>query len=261
MTDGMETPRPEDAPMAAAVETGDDHPTSGSLSEGVKAVATVTIVTAVAAGLLGLVYGQTKGPIDEAQRREVEDALRIVLPVFDNRPLDKISGIAIEGARCAPAMARQLVPDGPADAVLFTGKKGDVVTGRALLTCTANGFGPPIDLLVAARPDGTVSGAYVLAHQETPGLGAKAADGQADWPAWREECTAEKGFCKGTDPFLKQFANRASTAFRMKVRKDGGEVDAITASTITSRAVADAIADSLARIATADGAAAPGGAP
>ena len=83
------------------------------------------------------------------------------------------------------------------------------------------GFGGPLTLMVGIGEDGTVCNTVVLSHSETPGLGAK--------------CATEEGF-------IDQFKGWDPAARKLAVRKDGGEVDAITASTITSRAYAKAVA-------------------
>lgn len=78
---------------------------------------------------------------------------------------------------------------------------------------TTNGFGGALTLMVGVLPDGTVYNTSVLEHSETPGLGAK--------------CTEEESL------FRTQFKGFKG---RLAVKKDGGDLDAITASTITSRA-------------------------
>ena len=78
---------------------------------------------------------------------------------------------------------------------------------------STNGFGGTLTLMVGVLPDGTVYNTSVLSHSETPGLGAK--------------CTVEDSH------FRTQFQGFAG---ELKVTKDGGDIDAITASTITSRA-------------------------
>ena len=95
-------------------------------------------------------------------------------------------------------------------------KQGNLL-GKAVVT-TENGFGGPLKVLVGFNTDGDILGYTVLEHAETPGLGAKA-----------EEWFQDKiiGMNPGTNNFT--------------VSKDGGEVDAITASTITSRAFLRAI--------------------
>lgn len=84
---------------------------------------------------------------------------------------------------------------------------------------TSKGFGGKLELMVGFRPDGTIHSTSVLQHSETPGLGAK--------------CT-EEGFKAQFDGF-----NPSSRI--LKVKGDEGDVDAITAATITSRAYCDAL--------------------
>lgn len=84
---------------------------------------------------------------------------------------------------------------------------------------TSKGFSGKIKMMVGFRPDGSIYDTSVLEHSETPGLGAK--------------CTEEgfKGQFRGFNPFER----------KLIVAKDGGDVDAITAATITSRAYCDAL--------------------
>ena len=89
--------------------------------------------------------------------------------------------------------------------------------GTAVVT-TENGFGGPLKVLVGFSTDGDILGYTVLEHAETPGLGAKAGE-------WFQDKIL------GMNPGKNNFT----------VSKDGGEVDAITASTITSRAFLKAI--------------------
>ena len=89
--------------------------------------------------------------------------------------------------------------------------------GKAVVT-TENGFGGSLKVLVGFNTEGDILGYTVLEHQETPGLGAKAGE-------WFQDKII------GMNPSKNNFT----------VSKDGGEVDAITASTITSRAFLRAI--------------------
>lgn len=106
--------------------------------------------------------------------------------------------------------------DVPAHFIAYV--KDTVVVGYAV-NSSSTGFGGPIRLMVGFRPDGTIFDVSILEHSETPGLGAKCTD-----PA-----------------FSKQFKEFDPGKSRLSVRKDGGDVDAITASTITSRAFCDAV--------------------
>lgn len=87
--------------------------------------------------------------------------------------------------------------------------------GTAVQTADPNGFGGKLTVLVGFSEEGLIQGYRVLETAETPGLGAKAGE-------WFQK--GQKG-----DIIGKQAGN-------LTVSKDGGEVDAITASTITSRA-------------------------
>jgi electron transport complex protein RnfG len=69
------------------------------------------------------------------------------------------------------------------------------------------------------KPDGTIINISVLQQKETPGLGTKISD-----PGFKD-----------------QFMEKNPADFQLKVIKDGGQVDAITAATISSRAFCDAI--------------------
>ena len=86
-----------------------------------------------------------------------------------------------------------------------------------------NGFGGQLLLMVGVLEDGTVYNTSVLSHSETPGLGAKCNQDENFMAQWR-------GF---------------SPDKKIAVRKDGGDVDAITASTITSRAYALAVSNAV----------------
>lgn len=87
----------------------------------------------------------------------------------------------------------------------------------AAVESTAGGFGGDLKILVGFDNDGQILGYTLLQHAETPGLGAKA-------DKWFQK--GGKGCIIGKNP----------NTDNLTVKKDGGEIDAITASTITSRA-------------------------
>lgn len=82
---------------------------------------------------------------------------------------------------------------------------------------TTGGFGGDLKVLVGFDTEGNILGYTILQHSETPGLGAKA-------DKWFQK--DGKGSIIGKNP----------EKDNLTVKKDGGDVDAITASTITSRA-------------------------
>lgn len=87
-----------------------------------------------------------------------------------------------------------------------------------------NGFGGVLSVMVGICPDGTLCNTSVISHSETPGLGAK---------------------CQNDEAFLAQFRGLDPAQKRLAVKKDGGDIDAITASTITSRAYTLAVVNAL----------------
>jgi len=91
------------------------------------------------------------------------------------------------------------------------------------IEATADGFGGPIRIMVGFAPDGTILGYEVLEQQETPGLGTH----MVDW-------------FKSADKPGSNIIGRQMTD-KLKVSKDGGDVDAITAATISSRAFLKAV--------------------
>ena len=92
------------------------------------------------------------------------------------------------------------------------------LAGAAIRATSPSGYSGDITLMVGFRPDGAVNTYEVLQHSETPGLGARIA----------------------TPEFKDRIAGRPA-ATRWQVTKDGGEIDALTAATISSRAVLAAI--------------------
>jgi len=98
--------------------------------------------------------------------------------------------------------------------------------GKALgaaVESTTGGFGGDLKVLVGFDSGGKILGYTILQHAETPGLGAK----------------ADKWFQK--DGKGSVIGRQLSAGKPLTVKKDGGDVDAITASTITSRAFLKAV--------------------
>ena len=110
-----------------------------------------------------------------------------------------------------------------AEGKFYTATDGDALVGYAFETM-AVGFGGPLEMIVGVTADGVIYNTAVLSHAETPGLGAKCTSDARFMDQWR-----------GFDPSVK----------KLSVKKDGGDVDAITASTITSRAYTQAVENAL----------------
>ncbi len=170
----------------------------------------LTGVTAISVALLAYVNELTKGPIAEANAKTLNEALKQVLPEFTNNPVGESDTIFSEKD------GKKMV-----DFIVYPAKKGEEWVGSAVES-KAMGFGGELKVLVGFDAEGKIYNYSLLAHAETPGLGSKAAD-------WFKE--GNKGSIKGMSPGEGE----------LKVSKDGGQVDAITASTITSRAFLNAV--------------------
>ena len=103
---------------------------------------------------------------------------------------------------------------------VHTAKSGEAIVGYAVETMTKSGFSGVVKLMVGFLPDGTINNVNVLQQAETPGLGTK--------------------MCDEGNPLLAGVKGQQATG-TFKVKKDGGEVDALTAATISSRAYLDAV--------------------
>ena len=168
-------------------------------------VVALLVITAVSGGVLGLVYGMTKDAIAEVDQKKNEAAIQAVLP--------------LDGEITYKADTLKYNYDG-ADLTFPCNLAYDAngnFQGVAIKT-NEGGFGGKIDMMVGFLADGTIKGTSVLSHAETPGLGANM-----------------------TGKFKDQFVDKNPASYKLTVSKDGGDVDAITAATITSRAFSKAV--------------------
>ena len=180
----------------------------------------LTGVTVISVALLAYVNELTKEPIAKANAKTLSDAVSAVVPGFDNDPI---------------AEKKMQEVDGVEYAVYPATKAGQYI--GAAIEATSMGFGGELKVLVGFDADGKVIDYSLLSHVETPGLGSKASD-------WFKK--GNKGDIIGMNP--------GETP--LTVSKDEGKVDAITASTITSRAFLKAVNAAYAAYAgqnTADG--------
>jgi len=174
----------------------------------VNMVLTLLIITGIAGGTLGMVYKVTKEPIALAKLAKKKKAIEQVVPGFNNNPIDEMYKLTSKEGYLLE---------------VFPCKDGDILKGIAISSKTEKGFGGEIKIMVGLKPDGSIINYSVLEHQETPGLGSK-------MELWFRTKKGKQSIL-GKDP--------ATT--KMIVAKDGGDIDAITAATISSRAFLDAI--------------------
>ncbi len=161
------------------------------------------VICIVAGGVLGIVFNATKDPIAAAENAKRTAAIKNVLPEFKT-----LKTVNVKSAMEDAEIPFHLAYDADNNFI-----------GAAVETFTNKGFSGNISLMVGILADGTVKNISVLQHAETPGLGSK-----------MEEET-----------FKGQFNDKNPASFNFSVKKDGGDVDAITAATISSRAFCDAV--------------------
>lgn len=168
----------------------------------------LTVICLVAGAILALVNQYTTGPIAASKAATLQNAIREVVPEFDNNPTAEAFMAA--------------TPEG--DSVkIYPALKAGTFVGAAVESFTKKGFSGEIKVIVGFDATGKLYNYSVLQHAETPGLGAK----MQEW--FR------------TDKNKQSVLGRNLADGGLKVSKDGGDVDAITAATITSRAFLDAI--------------------
>lgn len=159
--------------------------------------------------LLAQVNQMTAKPIADAKAMKLQNAISEVVPPFDNNPIEEAYKMA----------------DGLGDSILvYPAKKGDEIVGFAMNSFSNNGFSGTIQMMIGFDMEHKIVNYSVLQHAETPGLGSK----MVDW------------FCDMTKP-NQTIIGRDMSQGTLAVSKDGGSVDAITASTITSRAFLEAV--------------------
>ncbi len=163
----------------------------------------LSAICLVCSALLAGVYALTAEPIAAAAAAKNEAAIKEVLP-DSAAQIEEVRTVEMDGQKYEYNLAYD--------------EQGNTV-GCAINVAPV-GFGGPIVIKVGFDINGVIWNTKVLSQAETPGLGAKCT-----------EASFSEQF-KGFDPSQK----------KLTVKKDGGDVDAITASTITSRAYADGLA-------------------
>ena len=168
----------------------------------------LTCIALVAAGALAGVYMLTMAPIEAAMKAKQEAAIMQVLP-------------EVEGLQVADAETVEGV-------TLYKAYVGEEWVGTAVEASTEGNtnmpFGGTFRLMVGFDKVGNVVNYVVLEQAETPGLGAL-------MTTWFKNADKPRQNILGKNPATTKFG----------VSKDGGDVDAITASTITSRAFLEVV--------------------
>ena len=160
-------------------------------------------ITLLSSAAVGGVYTITKEPIAQAKVAAVNNALQQVLPQYE-------------------ATTSQTIEVNDMAVEAYTATVADKAVGYAIKSSSKNGFGGAISLMVGFDTEGNIININVLEQKETPGLGTKMAD----------EGNALQASLVGKN----------AGKVNLTVKKDGGDIDALTAATLSSRAYAEAVA-------------------
>ncbi len=156
--------------------------------------------------MLGLGHHLTKESIIQAQKDKEYEALKdVVVEDFDNDPIKEVSSRSVGKRK-------------PKVEIYPVRNKGRI-TSMVVKSYSDKGFSGRIEVMVGFHPHGKIHKVNILKQTETPGLGSKITENK----------------------FLSQFEEYDPGYHVMKVTKDGGDVDAVTGATISSRAVLDAL--------------------
>ncbi len=180
------------------------------MKEMLKLTLTLTLICLIAGGLLAGVDALTRDRIAEVNIQRRQKALEAVLPgtnQYDNIPMQEAVTVRHQER----------------DWTFYTARKAGVFAGAAVETGSPNGYGGNIRLMFGFDAQGKSIGIAILEQKETPGLGAN-----IDTPGFRD-----------------RLAGQDLQQTNWRVKKDGGDIDHITAATISSRAVTDAVREAL----------------
>ena len=170
------------------------------MREMIKMVVVLTLLCTFSGGLLAAIRGGTKEKIEYQQLKFVKGpAIKAIL----------------QGSSNDPIVDRFKIKDGKIERSFFVG----IFDGKASAVAFESfgkGFGGDIGLMVGVNiEDDNIIGAGVTTHNETPGVGSRA---------------------KSDPGFAAQFKG-LSIKDTFKVKTDGGQVDAVSGATVTSRGV------------------------
>lgn len=168
-------------------------------------VLSLGVIGIVAGGLLGGMYAITKEPIARAEKTQLTASIAEVAPPFTNSPEEDSDTLKVDGK----------------DFVVYPALDNGKLNGAAVLGYTMEGFSGEVAVLCGFDEGGNITDYRVIRHAETPGLGAKMEE-------WFHDPSGSRSVI-GKNPSVQSF-------YVTKDKDKNGEIDAITAATISSRA-------------------------
>lgn len=166
----------------------------------------MTAVAIISAAAVTYVYQLTLPAVTEnLKKAEVEAISDIFGDEFDNNPIAEKTAVPMK--------------KGIKELNIYPLRKQDMIYAIAVKSYTNKGFGGELEIMTGFYINGTMAGYKVLNHKETPGLGSKIMENE----------------------FMSQFIGLKIEGGKLKLRKDGGQIDGITSATISSKALLDAV--------------------
>lgn len=187
------------------------------------------VVCALAASVLAFANKQTKDAQEAAELRVKNDALGMVLPDFDNHPLEEATQVELKDGRTVTFYPA--IRDG--ERVAYAAEGG-----------TEKGYGGALRILVGLEIDGTIRAVVVSSHSETPGLGTQATDRKRTVKLTEFVTGKAGGDADALPPskYLDQYTGKnLARKNPFALSSAGGTIDAVSGATITSQAVLDAV--------------------
>lgn len=167
-------------------------------------IISLLVITTVSGASLSYIQKITAKGIEESRQKKKIEAITQVLPSFSNNPLKEMYRMSLFETDSLE---------------VYPARRNDTLIGLAIASKTNSGFSGEIKIMVGFLPDGTIYKTKVIEHHETPGLGDK---------------MEQPEFYTQFEHF--NFHDKINT-----VKKNGGDIDAITAATISSRAYCNAV--------------------
>lgn len=174
------------------------------MKEIIKLTGVLTLICLISGSLLAAVHSATKDAIAKAAMAEKLDAIKQVLPTKEGGEFD----------------VKQLdIVDNDQTWTFYVARDQGKFVGAAVESSSDKGYSGEIKIMVGINAKNNVQAIAIVAQSETPGLGARMVE-----PSFKD-----------------QFKNKNINTTKWAVKKDQGDIDQITAATISSRAVVDAV--------------------
>ncbi len=174
------------------------------MKEILKLTGVLFLICIISGALLAAVNSATKAPIAKAAMAGKLEAIKQVLPTKDGVEFD-VNPLEIK--------------DNDKVWTFYVARDRGEFVGAAVETSSNKGYSGEIKIMLGINAEDKVEAIAIIAQSETPGLGARMVE-----PAFKD-----------------QFKNKQINSTKWAVKKDQGDIDQITAATISSRAVVDAV--------------------